>query len=406
MMSNWNANVPAPRQAVPAWRLGSWTLEAGRCRRHRRGRAACSKQAAEEVDSEDGRPRQDGAGGHAARSAACVHATGVVTPAPGAELSSSRRRPARIAEIPHADGDRVAAGRRARPLRDSDSRREVQRQAAEVQRAQAALANAKANQTRAARAVRARRRGAQGSRRRRPRGGRRGGRVAQAEASRAAASHGRRARDRARHLRRRRREALPQPRRSRRGRRERPGAARHRSAPPRGRRRRCRSPMSSRIVDRARRRACRRRPTGDAGRRAEGRLAAGARSTPGTATDPGPPRASSRRRTSRPARPCRSTSTPSSTPTSCSSRPRRIVREGEETAVFVADGEKAQRRPCRSGSTDGDARRDRLGRQGRRAWSSSTARPGCPTARRSRSDRRRRRRSRPPPARADKGGEK
>ena len=39
-----------------------------------------------------------------------VHATGVVSPAPGAELVVIAPEPARIVEIPHAEGDRVQQG--------------------------------------------------------------------------------------------------------------------------------------------------------------------------------------------------------------------------------------------------------------------------------------------------------
>ena len=48
-----------------------------------------------------------------------VHATGIVTPAPGAELMVVAPEAARIADLPHAGGDRVRRGRRPRPLRDS-----------------------------------------------------------------------------------------------------------------------------------------------------------------------------------------------------------------------------------------------------------------------------------------------
>ena len=57
-----------------------------------------------------------------------------------------------------------------------------------------------------------------------------------------------------------------------------------------------------------------------------------------------------------------------------------IVREGEETAVFVAVGGKAQRRRSASGSPTATASRScRASRPA--SWSSSTARPACPTAR-------------------------
>ncbi len=78
-----------------------------------------------------------------------VHATGTVTPSPGAELVVIAPDVTRIAAIPHAAGDRVHRGdvlvRFELPALIAD----VRRQQAEVTRAQAALENAHAAQTRA-----------------------------------------------------------------------------------------------------------------------------------------------------------------------------------------------------------------------------------------------------------------
>jgi membrane fusion protein, multidrug efflux system len=78
-----------------------------------------------------------------------VHATGVVTPAAGADLVVVAPEAARIAEIPPASGDRVQRGDVLVRFEIPNSAAEVQRQAAEVVRAQALLDNAKKAQTRA-----------------------------------------------------------------------------------------------------------------------------------------------------------------------------------------------------------------------------------------------------------------
>jgi RND family efflux transporter MFP subunit len=78
-----------------------------------------------------------------------VHANGLVAPAPGAELVVSAPETARIAEIPKGEGDRVHAGDVLVRFDIPSLSADLERQTAEVQRAQAALANAQANQTRA-----------------------------------------------------------------------------------------------------------------------------------------------------------------------------------------------------------------------------------------------------------------
>ena len=78
-----------------------------------------------------------------------VHATGIVDPAPGADLVVIAPEATRIAEIPRASGDRVRRGDLLVRFEIPSSTAEVQRQQAEVTRTVAALDNAKATQTRA-----------------------------------------------------------------------------------------------------------------------------------------------------------------------------------------------------------------------------------------------------------------
>ena len=112
------------------------------------GVAACGGQTPEEVDTEAAvavktapAVRGDIRG--------VVHATGVVQPAPGAELVVVAPEPARIAEIPHAAGDRVRRGDLLVRFEIPSAAADVERQQAEVARAEATLRNAKAAQTRA-----------------------------------------------------------------------------------------------------------------------------------------------------------------------------------------------------------------------------------------------------------------
>ena len=109
---------------------------------------ACSKQAAEEVDTETVVPVKE-VPAATGTIRGVVHATGLVTPAPGAELVVIAPEAGRIAEMPHGEGDRVQQGDVLVRFEIPNTAAEVQRQAAEVQRAQAAVANAKANQVRA-----------------------------------------------------------------------------------------------------------------------------------------------------------------------------------------------------------------------------------------------------------------
>ncbi len=110
--------------------------------------AACSKQAAEEVVSETVVPVMT-APAVTGPIRGRVHATGLVSPAPGGDLVVIAPEAARIVEIPRAEGDRVTQGDVLVRFEIPSSAAEVQKQVAEVQRAQAARANAKANQVRA-----------------------------------------------------------------------------------------------------------------------------------------------------------------------------------------------------------------------------------------------------------------
>jgi RND family efflux transporter MFP subunit len=79
-----------------------------------------------------------------------VRATGVVTPAPGAELVVVAPEAARIAEIPRAAGDRVRRGDVLVRFEVPTAVADLQRQQAEVVRARSTLDNAKSAQARAA----------------------------------------------------------------------------------------------------------------------------------------------------------------------------------------------------------------------------------------------------------------
>ncbi len=110
--------------------------------------AACASQTAEEVESETvvtvktaPATRGDIRG--------VVHATGIVSPAPGADLVVVAPEAARVDAIPHATGDRVRRGDVLVRFEIPSSAADVERQQAEVARAQATIDNAKAAQARA-----------------------------------------------------------------------------------------------------------------------------------------------------------------------------------------------------------------------------------------------------------------
>jgi multidrug efflux pump subunit AcrA (membrane-fusion protein) len=109
--------------------------------------AACSKQTAEETESEAPVPvKVEGARIGSIR--AVLHATGIINPAPEGEMIVIAPEAGRIIEITRAEGERVAKGDVLVRFEIPSLIAEVQRQTAEVQRAQAALGTVKANQTR------------------------------------------------------------------------------------------------------------------------------------------------------------------------------------------------------------------------------------------------------------------
>ena len=109
--------------------------------------SACGKPAAEETDSEAPVPVkvQTAMTGSIQ---GVLHATGVINPAPDGELIVIAPEAGRIVDIPRAEGERVNKGDVLVRFEIPSLTAEVQRQAAEVQRAEAALATAKANQAR------------------------------------------------------------------------------------------------------------------------------------------------------------------------------------------------------------------------------------------------------------------
>jgi membrane fusion protein, multidrug efflux system len=109
---------------------------------------ACAKQVPEEVDSETVVTVKT-APATIGNIRGVIHATGVVVPAPGAELVVVPPETARIAEIARAAGDRVRQGDVLVRFEIPNSAAEMERQQAEVNRAQAALDNARFAQTRA-----------------------------------------------------------------------------------------------------------------------------------------------------------------------------------------------------------------------------------------------------------------
>lgn len=109
---------------------------------------ACAKEAPEDVESETVVPVTT-APAHTGSLTATVHATGLVAPAPGAELIVVAPEPARIVEIPKAEGDTVRRGDVLVRFEIPSTRAEASKQRAEITRAQARLTNARAAQARA-----------------------------------------------------------------------------------------------------------------------------------------------------------------------------------------------------------------------------------------------------------------
>jgi RND family efflux transporter MFP subunit len=108
----------------------------------------CSSDAPEEVESETVVPVSTEAA-QVGNIRATIHATGAITPAPGAELVVVAPEPARIADIPKGEGDAVANGDVLVRFEIPSATAEVARQRAELIRAQAQLENARAAQMRA-----------------------------------------------------------------------------------------------------------------------------------------------------------------------------------------------------------------------------------------------------------------
>ena len=80
---------------------------------------------------------------------AVIHATGTITPAPGADLAVRAPETARIAEMPKAEGDRVRKGDLLVRFEIPSLTADVESRRAQVSAAQARVDNAKAAQTRA-----------------------------------------------------------------------------------------------------------------------------------------------------------------------------------------------------------------------------------------------------------------
>lgn len=141
--------TPNPQGATQSsLEVGSWKLGIVAVMLVLGATAACSKQAAEEVVSQTVVPVLT-APAVTGPIRGRVHATGLVSPAPGGDLVVIAPEAARIVEIPHPEGDRVRQGDVLVRFEIPNTAAEVQKQVAEVARAEAALANAKANQVRA-----------------------------------------------------------------------------------------------------------------------------------------------------------------------------------------------------------------------------------------------------------------
>jgi RND family efflux transporter MFP subunit len=109
---------------------------------------ACGGSAPEEVESETVVPVKT-AITQLGTIRAVVHATGVVTPAPAADLLVVAPQAARVAEMPKAEGDPVRRGELLVRFEIPTLVADAEKQKAEVGRAEARIANAKAALTRA-----------------------------------------------------------------------------------------------------------------------------------------------------------------------------------------------------------------------------------------------------------------
>jgi len=109
--------------------------------------AACSKPAPEDVESETVVPVTT-AMAEVGGITAVIHASGLVTPAPGAELIVVAPEAARVAEIPKGEGETVRRGDLLVRFEIPSSIAEVSKQRAEISRAEARLTAAQASETR------------------------------------------------------------------------------------------------------------------------------------------------------------------------------------------------------------------------------------------------------------------
>jgi RND family efflux transporter MFP subunit len=109
---------------------------------------ACNRESAEEVESET-RVAVRTAPASLGDIRGVVHATGIVNPAPGADLVVIAPEAARVLEIPHAAGDRVRSGDVLVRFETPGPAADVQRQQAEVTRARTTLENARVAERRA-----------------------------------------------------------------------------------------------------------------------------------------------------------------------------------------------------------------------------------------------------------------
>lgn len=110
--------------------------------------AGCSKEPPEDVESHTVVPVTVAAA-HTGSIIALTRATGLVVPAPGAELVIVAPEPARIVDIPKAEGDVIKRGDVLVRFEIPSTAAEVSKQQAETQRAQARLENARAARVRA-----------------------------------------------------------------------------------------------------------------------------------------------------------------------------------------------------------------------------------------------------------------
>jgi len=114
--------------------------------------AACNHKAVEEMETTAAAPVKTIAV-QPAPFEAVVSATGVVAPAPGADLTVTAPEPARIVELPKAEGDRVKPGDLLVRFEIPSLATDVATRRAETETAKARVDNAQANVTRLTRLV-------------------------------------------------------------------------------------------------------------------------------------------------------------------------------------------------------------------------------------------------------------